>query len=232
MKVLSVNIGMPQEYPYGRRMVRTGIYKKPVEHRVRLLRTHVEGDGQADLAVHGGVHMAAYAYPFEHYAFWQRELGRPSLPFGQFGENLTIEGLTEAEARIGAVYRIGHALVQVSEPRIPCFKLVMRMAAGNDFAARFHKSRRLGFYLRILEEGDVGAGDAVALVEDAADSPTLADFIAVSLFNNRNIAELRRVSRARDLPPKWRATLEDHIAAASQGTLDIAPPRAAGDAPA
>ncbi len=161
--VLSVNVGRPHSIRVGGRTVRTAIAKAPTLLRVRVGRTNLDGDRQADLRVHGGPNKAVYAYDLSGYAHWGRELGR-ELPHGQFGENLTVEGLPETEVRIDDVYRVGSALLQVSQPRSPCFKLALRMGRP-DFPAAFLASGRTGFYLRVLEEGEVGAGDAVALVE-------------------------------------------------------------------
>jgi MOSC domain-containing protein YiiM len=161
--VLSVNVGRPRSIRVGDRTVRTAIGKAPALRRVRVGRTNLEGDRQADLRVHGGPNKAVYAYDISGYAHWEEELGR-ELPHGQFGENLTVEGMPETTVRIDDVYRIGSALLQVSQPRPPCFKLALHMGRPG-FPAAFLASGRTGFYLRVLEEGDVGAGDAIALVE-------------------------------------------------------------------
>ena len=155
--------------------------------------------------------MAVYAYPVEHYAFWERGLGRPSLPHGQFGENLTVRGLTEDSVRVGDVYRVGSALLQVTQPRIPCFKLVHRMDAGPEFAKRFLESRRMGFYFRVLEEGELGSGDAIELADRDPDSVTIAEFIEITQFQTHDAAGLRRLLASRDLstgPKGWREHLE------------------------
>ena len=161
--VLSVNVGRPRAMRFGERAVRTAIDKEPVLHRVRVGRTNLEGDRQADLRVHGGPDKAVYAYDLSGYAHFRRELAT-ELPFGRFGENLSVGGLPETEVRLDDVYRVGTALLQVSQPRSPCFKLALRMGRP-DFPTLFLESGRTGFYLRVLEEGDVGAGDAVALVD-------------------------------------------------------------------
>ncbi len=161
--VLSVNVGRPRAIRVGERIVRTAIQKEPTLLRVHVGRTNLDGDRQADLRVHGGPHKAVYAYDLSGYAHWRGELGR-QLPSGQFGETLTVEGLPETEVRLEDVYRVGSALLQVSQPRSPCFKLALHMERP-DFPAAFLASGRTGFYLRVLEEGDVGAGDAIALVD-------------------------------------------------------------------
>ncbi len=150
MKLLSINVGRPRPVPYRDGVVSTGIYKEPVAGRTWLRRLNLDGDGQADLRVHGGEDKAVYAYPFERYAFWSRELRRNDLGYGQFGENLTVEGLLEEQVHIGDVYRIGAALLQVSQPRSPCFKLGVRMGDA-AFVARFAAANYTGFYLRVLE---------------------------------------------------------------------------------
>ena len=211
MELVSVTIGKPRVVTIGGKEVSTSIFKEPTTARVMVRGVNVDGDAQSDLRVHGGENMAVYAYPAEHYAYWERELGRASLPRGQFGENFTVRGLTEETARVGDVYRIGTALLQVTQPRIPCFKLVYRMDAGPEFAKRFLESRRMGFYFRILQEGEVGAGDAIELVERADDSVTIAEFIEFTQFQTHDPVGLRRVLASRDLSSGskgWREHLE------------------------
>jgi MOSC domain-containing protein YiiM len=162
MKLLSVQVGKARSLEHRGRTVRTGIFKEPVLFRVRASRLGLAGDVQADRRVHGGPEMAVYAYDLSGYAHWRAELG-VDFPFGQFGENLTVEGMPETEVRIDDVYRIGGALLQVSKPRSPCFKLALKMERP-DFPKRFLESGRTGFYLRVLEEGELGAGDAITLV--------------------------------------------------------------------
>ena len=211
MELVSVSIGKPRVVTIGGKEVSTSIFKEPTTARVVVRGVNVDGDAQSDLRVHGGENMAVYAYPVEHYAYWERELGRASLPHGQFGENFTVRGLTEETARVGDVYRIGTALLQVTQPRIPCFKLVHRMDAGPEFAKRFLESRRMGFYFRILREGEVGTGDAIELVERADDSVTIAEFIEFTQFQTHDPVGLRRVLASRDLSSGskgWREHLE------------------------
>ena len=162
MKLLSVNVGTPRSIEHRGRTVRTAIFKEPVHVRVRVGRLNLEGDRQADLTVHGGPDKAVYAYDLSGYEHWRRELSR-ELPYGQFGENLTVEGMPETEVSIGDVYRIGTALLQVTQPRSPCGKLIMKMGLPH-FAKDFLASGRTGFYLRVLEEGELNAGDAIELV--------------------------------------------------------------------
>jgi MOSC domain-containing protein YiiM len=152
MRLVSVNVSLPKLVEFRGQAVSTSIFKEPVGGRVLVRRLSLEGGWQADLRSHGGLNKAVYAYPLEHYARWSEELGRDNLRPGQFGENLTVEGLTEDAARLGDVFRVGGALLQVTQPRYPCFKLEIKM--GDPlFPRRFLASGRTGFYLRVLEEG-------------------------------------------------------------------------------
>lgn len=163
VRIVSVNVGRPATLEFDGRSVRSAIVKRPVAGRVMVRRTNLDGDAQADLRVHGGADKAVYVYPAQHYAHWAGELGRELSPLGYFGENLTVEGVDEAEVRIGDVVRAGEALLEVSHPRVPCAKLAMRMR-DHAFGKPFLASGRVGYYLRVLEEGEVGAGDALELV--------------------------------------------------------------------
>lgn len=210
MTLISINVGFPREIIHGGRTVSTGIFKAPVAGPVWLGRLNLVGDGQADLRVHGGTDKAVYVYPFEHYAFWAGELGRNEFSHGQFGENFTTEGLLEDEVSIGDVFRIGVARVQVTQPRTPCFKLGIRMGDEN-FPTRFTAANRTGFYLRVLEEGMVKAGDAIDRVERAAGSMSVRD-----IFHLRHVggtrAEYERAARLPGLSQSWRAAFEKRMA--------------------
>ncbi len=208
MKILSVSVGTPRTVPYGDGEAVTGIFKEPVSGRVRVRGTGIEGDQQADPKVHGGPNMAVYVYPVEHYAFWEQELDRRGLPYGQFGENLTIDGLTEEIVRVGDIFRIGTARLQVTQPRIPCYKLGIRMDEGPDFPKRFLLAGRLGFYFRVLEEGELGAGDPIVLEDSDQSSVTVAEFIRISQFESHDPEGLERLLAARDLSGDWRTRLE------------------------
>jgi len=176
MKLLSVNVSCPKEVTYRGQTVRTGIFKTPVADRVRVHRLNIEGDTQVDLRVHGGPDKAVYVYPHEHYEYWARELMRKDFAFGQFGENLTTRGLLEDDVRVGDVLRIGSALLRVTEPRLPCFKLMTKMN-NFRFAQPFLASGRTGFYLRVLEEGEVGAGDLIERVDGEPSLPTIREIV-------------------------------------------------------
>jgi MOSC domain-containing protein YiiM len=208
MKVLSVNVSLPKQVPYKGKIITTGIFKEPVSGRVMVHTLNVQGDGQADRKVHGGRDMAVYAYPFEHYTFWEETLGRSGFPFGQFGENLTVGGLTEGTVRVGDIFRMGGALLQVSQPRIPCYKLALRMGEGPEFLRHFLDSGRLGFYLRVIQEGEIGAGDTIECVDTDGGSVTIAEFIHIYLHETHDPDGLRRALASRDLGDAWRIYLE------------------------
>lgn len=210
-RLLSVNIGLPRELPYRGGTVTTGIVKEPVDGPVPLGPTGLDGDGQADLSVHGGVHMAAYAYSVDDYAWWAGRLGREPSP-GLFGENLTVTGLRGEDVRIGDRLRIGTALVQVTSARTPCFKLGIRMG-DKRFVPRFRDAERLGFYLRVLEVGVVAAGDPV---EHAAIDPRGVTVAALARLHTRDRDDadaFRDALRVADvLHPQWRAWMEKRVA--------------------
>ena len=203
MRVLSVNVGRPRDVEWEGKTVRTGIFKAPVTGRIALARLNLAGDQQADLSVHGGSDKAVYAYPAEHYAFWREELPGVALPWGAFGENLTTEGLSEETVRIGDRLRIGSTDLIVTQPRMPCFKLGLRFGRP-DMVKRFLQSGRSGFYLAVLQEGDVGAGDAVEHVAHDEHALSVAD---IALLYNAETPDqdiLRRASQIAALPQGWR----------------------------
>lgn len=173
MKVLSVNVGLPREVRSGARTVLTSIFKSPVTGRVAIRGHNLAGDQQSDLTVHGGAAKAVYAYPSEHYAFWRAQLPGVDLPWGAFGENLTVEGLLEDDVHVGDRIRIGSAELVVTRARMPCYKLGIRL--GRDEVKRFLDARRPGFYLSVAVEGEIEAGAPVIVLERARGAPTIAD---------------------------------------------------------
>jgi MOSC domain-containing protein YiiM len=207
MRLISVNVSLPKDIPYRGNTVSTGIFKEPVGGRVTLGRLNLEGDGQADRNVHGGVDKAVYAYPFEHYEYWSRELGRTDFAFGQFGENFTVSGMLEDAVRIGDVFRIGFALVEVTQPRAPCFKLGIRMGL-DSFPKTFLSSGRTGFYMKVLEEGEVGAGDRFERVAGEADGLSVREVWRLAVQDVRNLEGARKALRLSSLAPEWRGRLE------------------------
>jgi MOSC domain-containing protein YiiM len=179
-----------------------------------MLRRHnLDGDGQADLLNHGGEYKAVYAYPVEHYAFWKATLARDDFAYGQFGENFTVEGVLEEQAHIGDIFRIGGAMVQVTQPRVPCFKSAIKMGMAT-FPKLFLESERSGFYLRVVQEGEVKAGDSIELVEAEPLAVSIREIHHLHFFDRHNAAGLRRALSVGALAPAWREDLESLLAEA------------------
>jgi MOSC domain-containing protein YiiM len=200
MKIVSLNVGLPRALRVRDREVTTGIFKSPVPGPVMLRRLNLDGDRQADLENHGGRNKAVYAYPSEHYEFWRGELPGMDLPWGIFGENLTIEGLMEDAACIGDHFRIGEAVVAVSQPRIPCYKLGIRFGR-DDIVKRFLASGRSGIYFSVVEEGMVKAGDAIERIHRNEHGISVAEINRAYVHGPENIPLVRRIVGAEILPP-------------------------------
>lgn len=210
MKVISLNISLPKVVHWKGRDVTTGIFKEPVSGPVLLRRLDFEGDLQADLTVHGGRSKAAYIYPSEHYAFWRKELPGMELPWGMFGENLTTEGLNEDDTHIGDVLRIGEAVVVVTQPRSPCFKLGMKFGR-DDIIKRFLESRRAGFYVSVREEGMVETGDTIERIEEDPERVSIAELNRLYVEGNYDPAVIERAVRVTVLPDGWRDYLLNEL---------------------
>jgi MOSC domain-containing protein YiiM len=211
MKLLSVNVSPPREVVNGNKTVKTGIFKEPIDRRVMLGTLNLKGDGQADLVGHGGVYKAAYAYSVENYDYWKRELGRDDFAFGQFGENFTVEGMMEDEVHVGDVFRAGGALIEVTQPRVPCYKLGIKMGL-RGFEKKFLASGRVGFYLRVLEEGKVGAGDILDRVRTDPVRMTVREICHLLYFDPENLEGASKALRIRALSPGWRQSFEERLA--------------------
>jgi MOSC domain-containing protein YiiM len=210
VKVLSVNAGLPREVQWRGKAVLTSIFKESVAGRVRVGRLNILGDRQSDLSVHGGADKAIYAYPSEHYAFWRNELPGMDFPLGAFGENLTTEGLLEGDVHIGDRFRAGSCEFIVTQPRMPCFKLGIRFNRP-DMVKRFLHSGRTGFYLAVLQEGDVAAGDAVDLVAEDDNRITVTDVVGLYAKDEANQDLLRRATRLSALPDSWREYFRERL---------------------
>jgi MOSC domain-containing protein YiiM len=219
MRVVSVNVSLPRPITLQGRKVFTGIYKEPVPGRIAVRRHNLDGDAQADLSVHGGEHKAVYAYPLEHYSHWESVLKRPDLPPGTFGENLTTTGLPEDTVCIGDLYRIGSTLLQVTQPRLPCAKLAYKFARP-QFTKEFLTSGRSGFYLRVVEEGELEAGDEPVLLERERQQVTVRALLGLVRLREFDRELAARALRIEALSPGWRedvaALLESDPAADSQ----------------
>ena len=215
MRLKSLNLSLPKEVAHEGKTVTSGIFKQPVEDRVMLLRLNLEGDGQADLWGHGGAFRAVYAYSFENYAYWARELGRDDFALGQFGENFTVEGMLDEEICVGDVFRIGGALVEVSQPRVPCYKLAIKMGIAG-FQKRFLRSGRLGFYLRVLEEGEVGAGDDIELITRDPRRMSVREVNNLLYFDKDNWAAIEQALRIPALSHGWKESFLERLAKAEK----------------
>jgi MOSC domain-containing protein YiiM len=203
MKLLSINVGLPREVQWKGHSVLTGIFKEPVEGTVKVRSLNLDGDRQADLTVHGGRDKAVYAYAVEHYDFWRKELPDMSLPFGMFGENLTTEGLFEKEVNIGDRLRIGTVLFEVTQPRMPCYKLGIKFGR-DDILKKFLKSERSGIYFAVLEEGEIKAGDEIEFVSRDEHQITVTDIERLYTSEKNNLDLMKRAIQVDALPESWR----------------------------
>jgi len=225
-RLLSVNVGLPRDIAWKGRTVHTAIWKNPVSGRSRVGRLNVEGDGQGDLAGHGGEQRAVFVYQIESYRYWQEQLKRTDFVHGQFGENFTIEGLPDNAVCIGDRYRIGTAVLEVTQPRVTCYRIGIRMNEPR-MPALLTSSGRPGFYFRVLEEGEVGAGDEIEKVGEADERMTVAEINALLYLPDHSRDRLERALRVQALSPGWRgsfeALLEGQTTQASSGNAGLAP---------
>lgn len=206
-RVVSVNVGRPRSFRYRGREATSAIWKTPVAGRIRAAGVNLEGDDQADRSVHGGPDKAVYSYAVEDAKWWENELGR-ELGFGAFGENLTTEGVDVTGAVIGEKWRIGSALFQVSEPRAPCWKLGRRFE-DDRFIKRFTEAGRTGAYLRILEEGEIGAGDEIHVFDRPSHGVAIGEVFRIY---SRERGKLARLLQAPELGRSWRGWVEEQLA--------------------
>jgi MOSC domain-containing protein YiiM len=211
MKLLSVNVGRPRAVMQDGDAVLTGIFKDPVKGRVTLRTLNLDGDGQADLSVHGGPTKAVYVYPSEHYDYWKRELPGMELRWGMFGENFTTVGLLESQLNIGDKFHVGSATVTVTEPRMPCYKLGIKFGRP-DIVKKFLASERTGFYFRVLEEGEVGADDGIRLIERNNDGLRVSDVTSLYTHEKANLGLLRRAIKVEALPESWKSYFQHRLA--------------------
>lgn len=206
MKLFSVNTGLPREVVWHGTNVTTGIFKKPVQGRIALRKLNLEGDGQADLSVHGEPYKAVYCYPLAHYDYWKRELPGRELPVGIFGENFTVDGPLEDSVHLGDQFSVGSAEVVVTQPRLPCYKLGIRFGA-DDMVRRFFASCRTGFYLAVTREGEVGAGDEFKVISRDPNGVPVAEITrlyAEKRYSNADMASLERIVQIAAVPESWK----------------------------
>ena len=203
MKLISVNVGRPQDIIAGGKTVRTSIWKNPIQGRVHVSTLNLDGDQQSDLSVHGGVDKAVYLYPSEHYSYWRTQLPDLDLPWGAFGENFTADGIFEDQIKIGDRMRVGSAEFMVTQPRMPCYKLGIRFDR-RDMVKRFLESKRTGFYLAVLREGEVETGNPIEFIEKQESGVTITEIVSLYSSDFQNQALLRRATELPALPQSWK----------------------------
>ena len=204
MKLISLNVGIPRQVTYKSELVTTGIFKEPIHHRTKLRKLNLDGDKQADLTVHGGLDKAVYSYPAEHYGHWQKELPGMYLSWGMFGENFTTEGVFEDNVNIGDQFQIGSAIVIATQPRMPCYKLGVKFGRM-DIVKRFLASGLTGIYFKVLQEGEVGAGDLIELIRRDDNNVTVKDVVRIYTVDKDDVQTMERAIKVKDLPDGWRS---------------------------
>lgn len=214
--IVSINVGRPQTVSHEGRAVETAIYKQPVEGRVRVGKLNIAGDAQADLIGHGGEQRAVLVYQLDSYRYWADHLKRDAFPYGTFGENITVDGLSDEEVCIGDRFQAGSAVFEVSQPRVTCFKVGMKLA-HREMPALLVAHRRPGFYLRVIEEGEIGAGDALIPIGQDPERLSVATVDALLYSSDHDRDRLARALRIQALSPGWRQSFEELLAAADQG---------------
>src|SRR5882757_7203714 len=225
-RLLSVNVGLPRDIEWKHRTVHTGIWKNPVHARCRVGRLNLDGDGQGDVAGHGGEQRAVFVYQIESYRHWQEQMKRTDFVHGQFGENFTIEGLPDESVCIGDRYQIGSALFEITQPRVTCYRVGIRTNEPR-MAALLTSSGRPGFYCRVLEEGEVGAGDDIVKVGEAKERMTVAEINALLYSPNHPRDRLERALRIEALSPGWRGSFEALLQSQTSGNAGLVPEVAA-----
>lgn len=225
-RLVAVNVGLPRDIAWRGKTVRTGIYKSPVAGHVLTRRLNIDGDGQGDLGGHGGLNRPVMVYQLDSYRYWERELSRNNLTYGQFGENFTVDGLADAEVFIGDRYRIGSALFEISQPRVTCYRVGIRMD-DPQMAAKLVAHHRPGFYFRVLQEGEVGAGDEVVKVADGPERMSVADVDAMLYLRGHTHEQLQVALRIPALSDGWkdsfRALLQEETNGTVTGNAGLAP---------
>jgi len=203
MKLISLNVGLSRQVNFRGEVVNTGIFKEPIQGRVKLRKLNLDGDKQADLTVHGGIDKAVYSYAKEHYEFWRKDLQDMSLPWGMFGENFTTEGLFEESVNIGDKFQIGTARVIATQPRMPCYKLGVKFGRM-DIIKRFLASGLTGIYFKVLQEGEVAAGDEIKLINRDQNNVTVRDIVRLYTVDSEDVQTMERAIKVKDLPNGWR----------------------------
>jgi MOSC domain-containing protein YiiM len=218
MQLISVNVGKPKTVQWHGREITSAIFKKPLLGRVTARKLNIDGDQQADLNVHGGVDKAVYCYSGSHYDYWRGELHDRELPWGTFGENFTYEGQLEDSIHVGDTFSVGSAEFVVTQPRLPCYKLGMRFEA-DDMVKRFLASGRTGYYLAVIREGEVGAGDAVTMTGEDRNRIPIAEVTRLYVtkqYDESDTASVNRMLEVRALPESWKAHFRERLEQSSK----------------
>ena len=206
MKILSIQIGMPKTIEFRGRKVITGIFKDPIQGPVMVRQTNIDGDGQADLRVHGGIHKAVYAYGADTFARWRQERPNDFIGAGSFGENLTIDQLREDQILVGDTFEIGDAIIQAVQPRFPCYKRGVKFADATILKS-FMEIRRPGVYFSVLREGKIEAGQSLKKIDEEKDSVSILRLFELSQEDELDAAEVLRILKVKSLPPSMREML-------------------------
>jgi MOSC domain-containing protein YiiM len=210
MQIISVNVGLPQTVVHQGKEVSTSIFKAPVSEPTMVRRTNLDGDRQADLRVHGGPEKAVYAYPHQHYAGWKKDFPQFDFPLGAFGENLTVAGLNESETHIGDRFRAGECELQVTQPRLPCFKLGIRF--GDPKMVKYFLERRQpGVYFSVTKEGLIKAGDDLTLLQRSNSQLTVVDIVRLYAFDKTDQEGIKTAAENPYLPQSWREYFSDRL---------------------
>jgi ferredoxin-NADP reductase/MOSC domain-containing protein YiiM len=216
MKVLSVNVGMSREVEFNGKMIKTSIFKKPVTGRVAVRRLNIDGDRQTDLNAHGGEHRAVFVYQAESYQYWSEQLKRDDLFYGQFGENLTVEGLADKDVCIGDRYAIGTAVFEVTQPRVTCYRVGISLGVP-EMPALLVTHKRPGFYFRVIREGEIGAGDLIQKIADGPEKMSIADVDALLYSKSHPKEQLQKAIKIPALSSAWNQSFQDLIKSAEAG---------------
>ena len=227
-RLLSVNVGLPRDVTWNGKTVRTSIWKSPVNGRRMVRKLNIDGDAQADLAGHGGEHRAVFVYQMDSYHYWERFLGRNDFTFGQFGENFTVEGLPDNEVCIGDRYRIGSAEFEVTQPRVTCYRVGIRMNEPR-MPALLVEHHRPGFYFRVLQEGEVGAGDDIVKIADGPERISVADVDALLYLPGHSSEQLQRALRIPALSKGWQSSFQAMLQQDSSSKTTVGNPGLANE---
>jgi ferredoxin-NADP reductase/MOSC domain-containing protein YiiM len=229
-RLLSVNVGLPQDVQWHGKTVHTAVWKRPVEGARLVRRLNIDGDGQGDLNGHGGEHRAVFVYQIDSYRYWEKELGRDDFSYGQFGENFTVDGLPDDKVTIGDQYRIGDAVFEVTQPRVTCYRVGIRMD-DPQMPAMLVAHHRPGFYFRVLREGAVQAGDEIVQVASGPEAMTVTEVDALLYLPGHRRQQIQRALRIPALPDGWKKSFQAMLGQPAAGATGGNPGLAAASPP-